>query len=372
MSIVTSLYVHVPFCRHLCNYCDFYKRQWEPQSSQLKDYATYLRGSWERHESLMREHGMEWRPLESLYFGGGTPSVWGVEGAEFFAEVFSPRLPLASGAEVTFEIDPGAWDEASLKAWQGLGVNRYSVGTQALDENFLKILDRAHDREQTFALLERLEGENFSVDFLLGAPDSHRQQRQVLRELEELLRYGPQHVSLYILNPSGGYPLKAQIPDDEWTGREYLEVSEYLRSKGFDHYEVSNFARGGRESRHNLRYWMGESVAALGPTGTGYFAKNKQSAWRYRWKPSGPVEEPESLSENELRLERLYLRLRLNRTFQVAEILPGFEGPFTTLLEQWALLGLVQKHESSWQMQPSGWVILDSLMDQLFGAIPSL
>lgn len=363
MKTVSSLYVHVPFCRHLCNYCDFYKQKFDQPHAQREGYARYLLESFERHESLMRSKGIAWVPLETLYFGGGTPSLWDQEGARVFSSLWGGKLPLTPNAEVTFEVDPGAWTEEGLRAWEDLGVNRYSVGTQSLDPHYLKVLDRAHDREETFKLLSRLKGKNFSVDFLLGAPRLGSE-RNVIAELEELLSYGPKHLSLYILQPAAGYKLKSNIPDDEWTSREYLRVSQFLSENGFHHYEVSNFALPGFEARHNLKYWMGESVAALGPTGTGYFALSKEQAYRYKWKPSKADVEPEELSKNELALERIYLRLRLSQPFRASEFSQNkaFEG----LLEDWHSKGLVQKTGDSWRMTPQAWVVLDSLMGEYF------
>lgn len=364
MTIVTSLYVHVPFCRHLCNYCDFYKQKFDKPHAQREEFVAYLRASMERHESIMQDHGAQWAPLETVYFGGGTPSLWDVEGAKIWKGMF----PLAPGAEVTFEVDPGAWTSEGLAAWEDAGVNRYSVGTQSLDAEYLRILDRAHDREETFKLLRHLAGKNFSVDFLLGAPQGLKN-RDVIKELEELLSYGPKHLSLYILQPAAGYKLKAKIPDDEITSREYLAVSEYLRSRGFHHYEVSNFALPGFEARHNLRYWHGESVAALGPTGTGYFATSKDTAFRYKWKPGRAEVETESLTKEELDLERLYLRLRLSLSFQISEFsgVPGLEN----CLEKWQQRGLASRLDNAWRMTPAAWVILDSLLNEIFSVKPT-
>ncbi len=356
MTIVSSLYVHVPFCRHLCNYCDFYKQKFDNPSAQREEFHAYLQASLERHESILASHHVTWAPLETLYFGGGTPSLWDVAGAEFWRDKF----PLASQAEVTLEVDPGAWTPEGLKAWESVGVNRYSVGTQSVDAEYLQILDRAHDREETFKLLNHLKGKNFSVDFLLGAPRGNRA-RDIIAELTELLSYGPQHLSLYILQPAAGYKLKTRIPDDEITAREYLAVSEFLRSQGFHHYEVSNFAKPGFESRHNLKYWHGESVAGLGPTATGYLALSPARAHRYKWKPARPEIETETLGIKELELERLYLRLRLSEPF--VELVP--EG----LLTSWQRRGLAARTPSgAWRMEPAGWVILDSLIGEVFQA----
>ncbi len=367
MRTVSSLYLHVPFCRHLCNYCDFYKRRFDAPAAQLAEYHSYLRDAWERHESLLREHGFLWGPLETLYLGGGTPSLWGEEGAAFLASLWGGKVPLAQECEATMEIDPGSWTEHGLRAWSGLGVNRFSLGTQSLDPRFLRILDRPHGRDETEALLERLKGTNFSVDFLLGVPLSRPQGRQVLRELEELLSWRPAHVSLYILNPAGGYPLKAEIPDDEWSAHEYLEVSNFLQSRGYRHYEVSNFALPGKESRHNLRYWLGESVAALGPTGTGYFALGPERAQRYQWKPSRAEVEIEVLGEKEVTLERTYLRLRLDKWSWAEQLMPGHEAPLSALMRRWEERGLAEtRPDGSFRLRPTGWVILDTLMGELF------
>lgn len=368
MGIVTSLYLHVPFCRHLCNYCDFYKLPLNAPEENWRQYEEYLSQSLLRHESIMVERGQTWGALDTFYLGGGTPSLWGSRGAEWL----SSRLParFAKGHEATLEIDPGAWDPAGLAAWKSLGVTRFSVGTQALDPRFLRVLDRAHERDETLRLLEVLKGEDFSVDFLLGAPHSAEWQRDVLQELEGLLAYGPSHVSLYILNPAGGYKLKPFLPDDEWSVREYLAVSAFLRERGFRHYEVSNFALPGHEARHNLRYWMGESVAALGPTGTGYFGVG-EGGWRYKWKPSRAEIEAEPLSAKEVQLERVYLRLRLDRPFEPAELLPRDADAMLALLRRWQERGLAQG-DKSWILTPQGWVILDSLMDELFGVVLSL
>ncbi|MBY0516596.1 MAG: coproporphyrinogen III oxidase family protein [Bacteriovoracaceae bacterium] len=366
MTSLSSLYVHVPFCRHLCNYCDFYKKKFDNPHAQREEFAQYLRNSWKRHESIMADKKIQWAPLETLYFGGGTPSLWGIEGARDFQSIIGKNLTLKPNAEVTFEVDPGAWNSQSLLAWEGLGVNRFSVGTQALDDDFLKILDRAHNREETFKLLEHLKGKNFSVDFLLGSPVLSKK-RDVLSELRELLSYSPKHVSLYILQPAAGYSLKKNIPDDEIVGSEYILVSEFLRSQGFHHYEVSNFALPGFESKHNLRYWHGENVAALGPTGTGYFSLSPSEAFRYKWKPSQAEIEEEILTKDEIDLERMYLRLRISAPFLESEISekPGLKK----VLLDWKSRGLIEQLNDAWRMKPESWVVLDSLMNELFSAL---
>lgn len=363
MTQVSSFYLHVPFCKHLCNYCDFYKQKLDSGRNQIEEFHQFLSASWDRHETLMTEMNVTWRPLDTIYLGGGTPSLWGVPGAKFFRQQILSKISL-SAPEFTMEIDPGTWNEELISAWGEIGLNRISIGTQTLDPKFLKIMDRVHSLEETHSLLSFCQAGNwnFSLDFLLGIPHSKREKRSIQRELEELLKYGPKHISLYILNARSRYPLVEHIPDDEYIREEYLFVSEFLREKGFHHYEVSNFAIPGFESRHNLKYWQGHSVAALGPTGTGYFAHGKSEAFRYSWKVMNAEIQPEILGEKELNLERIYLSLRTSEGWIPEKVTPGLEEIFA----QWESLNYGRWNNEKMILNSLGFVMMDSLMDDLF------
>jgi oxygen-independent coproporphyrinogen III oxidase len=363
MTQVSGLYLHVPFCKHLCNYCDFYKQKLDSERDQIEEFHQFLRGSWIRHEKLMEEQNVKWGPLDTVYLGGGTPSLWGVRGAEFFRDFLLSRLTLAN-PEFTMEVDPGTWTPAMMNAWKDLGLNRISIGTQSLDPKFLKIMDRVHSLEETHALLQYCsEGDwNFSLDFLLGIPHSQTGKRDIVKELDELLKYKPKHMSLYILNARSKYPLVDHIPDDEYIREEYLLVSEYLRAKGFHHYEVSNFALPGFESRHNQKYWRGESVGAIGPTGTGYFSFGSEKAFRYIWKVMSPEILPEPLGDSELRLERIYLSLRTSDGWKPENPTPELQQ----LFREWQGSGHGVWDGKVMRLNSLGFVMLDSLMDDLF------
>lgn len=365
MTHVSSLYIHVPFCRHLCNYCDFYKKKFDTASSQILDFNHLLSSSFERHEKLMLDNSVTWSPLESVYLGGGTPSLWGTLGADFFKNNLLKKLSLTSDAEFTMEVDPGTWSDQMIKSWQELGLNRISIGTQSLNSDFLKIMDRDHSLEESHALLKYCQTQkwNFSLDFLLGIPFSREKKRQIKDELDALLGYGPKHISLYILNARSKYPHIQNMPDDEFIREEYLFVSEYLKSHGFNHYEVSNFALPGYESLHNKKYWQSESVAALGPTGTGLFAFSETSALRYKWKVSGPEVELEKLGFDELNLERTYLSLRTSVGWLPSEIeRVKYEGIFA----RWQSQSYGVWDGAKIKLNSLGFLILDSLMDDLF------
>lgn len=364
MTRVSSLYLHVPFCRHLCNYCDFFKKRFDSPVKQIEEFHQFLRSSFARHERLMDELKISWAPLETLYLGGGTPSLWGVQGAEFLKREFLAQHPLATNCEFTMEIDPGTWSEELVEAWKKLGLNRISIGTQTLNPEFLKIMDRDHSLDESLSLLGFCQKNdwNFSLDFLLGLPFSKTHKRDIEAELRTLLEFRPKHISLYILNARSKYPHIQELPDDEFIRHEYLFVSEFLRSHGFHHYEVSNFALPGYESHHNMKYWRSESVAALGPTGTGLFSLSPNSAFRYKWKVSEAEVEKETLSEEELSLERTYLSLRTSEGWPVEHPSEKLLG----LFERWASFKYGAWDGKRMKLTSLGFLMLDSLMDDLF------
>lgn len=360
MTQVSSLYLHVPFCKHLCNYCDFYKRKLDSSQNQFEDFHQFLSASVKRHEELMKAHNFQWEILDTVYLGGGTPSLWGEEGAKFFHKILEP-IGVSKNAEFTMEIDPGTWTLSMLDAWKKIGLNRISIGTQTLDPDFLKIMDRVHSLDDSLHFLEVLQKENwnYSLDFLLGIPFSREKKRDIRKELDLLLKYSPKHISLYILNARSKYPHIQNMPDDEFIRDEYLFVSDYLKQHGFHHYEVSNFALPGYEARHNQKYWRAESVAALGPTGTGYFQLNKDEALRYKWKVSEAEVEIEHLSHKELSLEQTYLSLRTSE---------GWIPPKGSecLMKSWSQQGYAETQNERVKLTSLGFLMLDSLMDDLF------
>ena len=364
MTQVSSLYLHVPFCQHLCNYCDFYKRKFTHPTEQIEGFHQLLESEWRRHEILMLEQNFSWGPLETLYLGGGTPSLWGTAGAEFLKTKILSHVPLQSNAEFTMEIDPGTWNQELVSAWKDIGLNRISIGTQTLNPEFLKIMDRIHSKDDSLSLLSfcRKNNWNFSLDFLLGLPFSQTKKRSILEELDEFLSYEPKHLSLYILNARSKYPHAQNMPEDGFIRDEYLAVSEYLRSHGFHHYEVSNFALPGYESKHNLKYWNSESVAALGPTGSGLLVQNDERALRYKWKVSEGEAEFEQLGKEELSLEKVYLKLRTSEGWAPQNITPEH----TALFEKWTSKNLGFWDGKIMVLNSQGYVILDSLMNELF------
>lgn len=362
-----SLYLHFPFCRHLCNYCDFYKKV--PKSdSEVTAYQDLLNLQLDELKKISNEKGLAMGPWETLYFGGGTPSLWGEKGAQFFAEFMDdPAMQLAQQYEWTMEVNPGTWTSASLKAWQQLGVNRFSLGVQSLDSRFLKLLERVHSLDEVYETLQQFAAMkvDFSVDFMLGLPHSKSLGRDILSELEKILSYSPAHLSLYILTTRKDYVHAQALPDEDWVAEEYLQVASYLKSKGFEHYEVSNFARPAKHSRHNMAYWKCETVAALGPSGTGYLAETRS---RFKWGPRPGVIQWEELDEEQERIEFIYmsLRSRVGMTLSQLNSLVKSERAGETLVQSWCERGWVSVDSDNLKATSEGYLQLDTLMDELF------
>ena len=373
---IHSLYLHFPYCRHLCNYCDFFKTKMNSESPSFDSFHHWLEKAWTQHAIFLKEQNFSLNFLKSLYFGGGTPSLWGKEGAHFFRQFLQDKgLSFAPGYEWTVELNPGRLKESAIKEWPNVGANRFSVGVQSLRNEYLKILDRIHQKEDILETLGFLQQQNlrYSIDFMIGLPFSKKYNRNIISELDEVLSYGPEHVSLYILTVPKHYIHFQHLPGDEWIEEEYLKVSEYLERKGMIQYEVSNYALPGKESLHNLQYWKTQSVAAIGPSATGLLVKNEDQALRYQWKTEGPeVFVREELGRREMRLERLYMQMRTNRSINPREFFVGQDlESYQNLIKKWAechyLLSI-----SPLRIGPRGHLMLDSLMDDIFLAISDI
>ena len=364
-KLIQSLYIHFPFCRHLCNYCDFYKKVPKDSELEIEEFHSYMRAAIVEHESLMKMNGCSWGPLKTLYIGGGTPSLWGEAGSLFLKKLLLEyKIELAADCEFTLEVNPGSWTEESLKSWESIGVNRYSLGIQSLNGHSIKYLDRVHSLEDVFDTLEYFNKRkvNYSMDFMLGLPYSKETNRDVIDELERALKFNPKHFSVYILTVKENYTHYAYLPNEEWIEKEYMEVSNFLKSKGFNHYEVSNFALPGLESKHNLNYWKSESVAAIGPSATGFYSESRV---RYKWKTKEAKVELESLDEEAFKLEKIYMAMRSSEG--LAPALFDGKASYVELTKKWQKNGYVEINLLGHvNLTSKGYLILDSLMNDLF------
>lgn len=372
-TTVSSLYLHFPFCRSLCNYCDFHRSMLGPTS--MDQFEEYMNESLKEHFELFNSNQFRFSELETIYIGGGTPFLWGERGITFLRNFFNAiDIKLHKDCEFTLELNPGTFSENLLKKWCDFGVNRFSVGVQSFDDNFLQLLGRSHrstEVESTLKVLDAI-GVNFSVDLMLGLPLSVENKRDVFNELNYILKYDPDHLSVYILTPKDNYCHVDLLPDDDFLHNEYLQVSDYLKKHSYDHYEVSNFAKKGKESRHNLKYWNEQSVAAFGPSATGLLIDGTSTAVRYKWFEDRPLYSTEQLDKKSIKLEMLYLKLRTNVGLNLESFFSKTD------------LKIVEKVVKSWQkrdyidsinpvkLSALGFIMLDFLMDELFIAVPDI
>jgi oxygen-independent coproporphyrinogen III oxidase len=249
-----GLYVHVPFCVSICNYCNFHRRRFEPA---LK--ARYV-GALVAEIERSAETGAA---ADTIYLGGGTPSL--LEPAEVarVVEACAGTFDVADGAEVTIEANPETVDAERLVAYRDAGVNRFSFGVQSFRDEELRRLSRVHDADRARAALAdaRAAGlDNVSLDLMMWLPD--QRVAEWIESVDAAVALAPDHLSLYLLELYPNAPLSdemvragwSQAPDDD-AATMYLEALERLDEAGYEHYEISNVARPGRRSRHNMKYW---------------------------------------------------------------------------------------------------------------------
>lgn len=241
-----GLYIHIPFCKRKCAYCDFYS---VPEASEHTE--AYVR-------AVVRNIKAYGGVFDTVYFGGGTPSL--LESGQVYDILCAGDIE--RGAEITAECNPDSADVNKLKGFFKAGVNRISIGVQSFDDGELMTLGRLHSAAQARgALINAREAgfDNISADLMMGLP--FQKTETVLRNIDELVNLGVTHISAYMLKLEEGTPLAensrltGNCPDDDMTADMYLGAVGRLSEKGFSQYEISNFAYSGRECRHNLKYW---------------------------------------------------------------------------------------------------------------------
>lgn len=264
LSDPIGLYLHIPFCRHRCAYCDFYTAC--PSPVRIQAYLSRLT------QEIEEWGGRIDRPIDTLYFGGGTPSLLTVNQLNGLMTAVQQSFTLLSDAEITLELNPDTADKDTLAGYRQAGVNRLSVGLQSGDDRALKTLGRRHTAKQGAQVItdaKRVGFDNISVDVMLGVPNSDEQTLEKTLQMVKTLR--PEHLSAYMLILEENTRFKARreeyrFLDDEALCQQYLRLCERLREWGYRHYEISNFCLDEKRSRHNLRYWQDREYLGLGPS----------------------------------------------------------------------------------------------------------
>ncbi|HEY8206480.1 MAG TPA: radical SAM family heme chaperone HemW [Myxococcaceae bacterium] len=345
-----GVYVHFPYCLSKCPYCDF-----ASTAAREVPEERYARAVLRELELILEASpGLRGRRAQSLYFGGGTPSLWSVRHVAGVLEALAGRVGLEAGAEVTLEANPGASDASRFRGYREAGINRLSIGVQSFQPETLKALGREHDgpaAERAYAAAREAGFDNVSLDLIYGV---HGQTlEQVERDAERAAALGPDHLSAYALTLekealAEEVPLAKQLARGEVRLPEDGEVvgmgraaAERFARRGLRRYEISNYARPGRHSRHNALYWTGGEYLALGVGATGTVGgerwSNDRSAERYLKRvESGerPIASAESLGRRELFEERLAMGLRLSAGLDLEETCRAFGEPFAPRAEK--------------------------------------
>lgn len=375
-----GLYIHVPFCRSKCEYCDFYSLGGGLNNESMELYMQAVLAH--IRETSLRVTGYV---VDTVYFGGGTPTFFGADGLVRILAEIDRRFQLEPNAEITLEANPDTVTAEGMAKLRRAGFNRISIGVQTDDDAKLKALGRPHTykQAQTAVSLARRAGfQNVSIDLMFGLPSQTRE--QWMSTLRNVLELRPEHISCYGLKVEPGTPLYeyregANLPDDDTQADMYFYAVETLEEMGYEQYEISNFAKPGLACRHNLKYWMGEPYIGFGPAAASDFGGKRFTAEanldRYI---TGILEQRTILSECETIPSRErageYLMLRLRTSYGIEEneykqrfLLP-FE-PLEELLAMYEKRGLSQKEENGrWRLTPRGFMVSNSILVQLLEA----
>lgn len=371
-----GIYVHIPFCRSKCDYCDFYSL-----AGQDRWMDTYQKALLAHIKETAQVAGCF--PVDTIYFGGGTPSYYGGKRLKELLSAIKKLFSVEKQAEITFEANPDSVDVRTLRTLRKAGFNRISMGIQSACPSELKAVHRPHTVEQgdeAVAAVRKAKLENLSLDLIYGLPGQTQESWQAT--VEHILSLQPEHLSCYGLKVEEETPLAARVeagevlPDDDEQADLYLWTVERLSRAGYIQYEISNFARPGFESRHNLRYWLTQPYIGFGPGAHSDFGGR-----RYAWIRdlegyiTGVLEGGELLDSQDLIPqsdrggEYLMLRLRTNCGVEEWEYRRNYFMNFTPIeerLKEFAAQGWAeQTTEGRWRFTPKGFLVSNQLIGDL-------
>ena len=369
-----GLYVHIPFCVKKCAYCDFYSQT---------DYSVsdiYLQALLTEAKTLSQQH--QGRLVDTVYIGGGTPSSLSVAQLNLLLKALHETFTIAEDAEFTLEANPATLDEAKLSVLKDCGVNRLSIGLQSASNQELCTLSRVHsyeDFEKTYYLARRYI-DNISLDLMFGLPDQTEESFQ--KTLERAVAFQPNHISMYALKIEEGTPFHRieetlSLPSEDEVANMYLNACDFLEKAGFQQYEISNFARQGCSSRHNLRYWKREEYIGLGPAAHSYmdgrrYANAKDLRAYIRSLSEGklpPVSENVSLSRQEEVEEEIMLSLRttdgLDLTYLEDVLGYAMEKTVALKIQEYVKHGFLTQRGNVIAMTPRGFLVSNTIISDL-------
>lgn len=371
-----GLYIHVPFCRRKCLYCDFYS-----VCRSAENEIPYA-------EALLNQM-KKWKPkakrnaIDTVYIGGGTPSLLKNETIyEIMCAVHSD-FHVLSNAEISIEANPGMLTGDKLAYYRGLGINRLSIGMQSANDEELRMLGRPHTFEEfrSAFYIARMEGfKNVNVDIMYGIPKQTKM--GFIDSLGKLIELSPDHISLYGLKveentPLAGFTaLTSKIPDEETQAEMYLSAVALLSKAGYEQYEISNFAKPQKACRHNLRYWRGDSYLGFGPSASSYFGSTRFTCERDLKKyianegdESRMLSEKKILTKQDIETEYVMLRFRLAEGIDVKDYMNrfgvNFDARYGGKTEKYVAKEFIVPTKSGYRLSPKGMLVSNAILSDI-------
>ena len=268
---MAGIYVHIPFCKSKCAYCDF--ASFPDKIDLAEGYMACV-----YREMAMRKDELSKKTFDTLYIGGGTPSVVDESYIAMLVAAAKKNFNLAENAEITIELNPGTVTEKKIKTYLAAGINRFSVGMQSATDSLLFDIGRIHGVKEFLKTAELLKGQNFSADVLVGLKNQTAD--DVVKAVDAAAEAGASHISVYALTPEDGTPiytqyLNGELPDGDETAALYETARARLSKHGFLRYEVSNFCKKGFESKHNQNYWRRGEYIGFGVSASSHIGGNR-------------------------------------------------------------------------------------------------
>ncbi len=360
MTNPLGLYIHIPFCEKKCNYCDFYSAFYNKDT--LNVYLSALKGE------IKKWGGNLHRPIDTIYIGGGTPSLLG-EQILSLADCIKENFNVLKEAEFTVEANPSSSSEF-LKFAKAAGVNRLSIGVQSGNDETLKILGRTHtanESRQTVEKARKLGLDNISVDLMIALPNSSL--KTLKADIDFILSLNPEHISSYILKIEQNTVFAKKydtlnLPDDDESAEQYLYMCESLSQNGYNHYEISNFARGESVSRHNMKYWECQDYLGVGPAAHSCVDGKR---FYYPRDLQGFIKNPQTISDGDSgsREEKLMLGLRLSKGVDLSETYGEIPENIKSKIHLLQKAGYIKADLPRISLTDSGMLISNSIITEL-------
>ena len=367
--------MHLPFCVERCGYCSFNTAPYTPDGQSR--FLTALLAEWDRLGAAPWAGRVS---VDTVFLGGGTPSLLTVEQMQALLGRIGERFAIEPGAEITAECNPDDVTAERLAGYRRAGVDRVSLGVQSVDDRILPRLDRRHSARQARAAFDAARDAgvpSVSVDLIYGLPGLDLESWS--RTVREVLAWRPDHLSAYGLTLDEGSLWHARgvsdVPPEETVTAQYWALARAAADAGFEHYEVSNYARPGHRSRHNQRYWRWEEYLAAGPGACGFLGSvrygNVKAVERYAALVEAgqlPLASHEVLTERQALAERLMLGLRTSDGVPaewLAERIALERGRLPEALDAWRARGLLADHGGRARLTEAGFLLSDALFTEL-------